>query len=388
MSLVVFPFKTEDPGVVGANLRTAASHRKVDEVWAVAAVGGQMMSSVSEIAAEISSAESKPVRVFAQDRIGVYRAGKGDGMNTAIRRAAEFGFERTHFYDADITNFDSSWIDGAETAADKGFGVVRHRFPRSSTDAMITWLVTRPGLAMTFPGTVLPRLGQPLGGELLLTAEAVEALAGDDAVTARSDWGIDTVLTYTTATLGLPLYEHNVASGKRHALYGSLGELKDMVVECLDAVARLAGRPAPRPDTPFDRAPPAPVPDDLKNVVAYDLDSTISLLGQGWTEHEAQLSTHLPGDLGEELRRNRAGPNFAFMDAESWATALDYLMQHFVLGDQGWENLAFRLWLTRVLAYSTGPALSEYDAAIDYLESTIRDYEITSRERSRPAPQV
>ena len=68
-------------------------------------------------------------------------------MNTALRRAAATGFERVHFYDADIINFDNMWIDGAEEAADKGYDIVRHRFPRASTDAMITWMVTRPSLA-------------------------------------------------------------------------------------------------------------------------------------------------------------------------------------------------------------------------------------------------
>ena len=52
------------------------------------------------------------------------------------------------------------------------------RFPRAATDAMITWMITRPALARLFPGTLLPRLDQPLGGEVLLTGRAVEALAG------------------------------------------------------------------------------------------------------------------------------------------------------------------------------------------------------------------
>lgn len=378
MSLVVFPFRNVDEAIIGANLETAARHPSVDEVWAVAAGEGPMMTAVARGADEIAAAESKPIKVFAQERIGTLRQGKGDGMNTAIRLAAEAGINRLHFYDADITNLDATWIDGAERAANRGFGIVRHSFPRSSTDAMITWMVTRPGLAMLFPATLLPRLIQPLGGELLLTAPAIESLAADDVVSARSDWGIDTMITHATSVMGLSIYEHNVADGKRHALYGSLDEIRAMVIECLDAVARLKGRPAPGSDTLFESDPPTPVPEDLKTVVAYDIESTTALLGDGWTEQEASLADALPGDLGDRLLANQTRPNYAFMDAAHWETALRHLLERFVLGDPAWESLAFRLWLTRVLAYTTGPARAGYDPAIEYLEGTIRDYEVNA----------
>jgi mannosylglycerate synthase len=198
VSLAVFPFKSEEPALVASNLATAASHPAIDEVWAVATEEGDAEMAVGAIAEEVARAYAKPVEVIVQQRLGIYRSGKGDAMNTALARAAGQGRDRVHFYDADITNFDSSWIEGAEVAADRGFGVVRHRFPRAATDAMITWMITRPALARLFPGTFLPRLDQPLGGEVLLTGRAVELLAGSELVRNRSDWGIDTMLTYAT----------------------------------------------------------------------------------------------------------------------------------------------------------------------------------------------
>lgn len=374
-TLIVFPFKREDPNVMAANFDTAARHAKVDEVWGVAASEGASLAEADEIAAATTSTHLTPVEVFAQDRIGSLRPGKGDGMNTAIRRAASSGFDRIHFYDADITNFDESWIDGAETAADRGFEIVRHRFPRASTDAMITWMVTRPALAMTFPGTVISRLGQPLGGELLISGRVAERLAADPNVLERSDWGIDTVITHSTSTMGLPIYEHNVAQGKRHALYGSLDEIRLMVVECLDAARSLRGRQWPPHPDALVAEPHSPVPDDLKNTVGYDLDSTIRLLQVGWTLEESKLAETLPRDMAGDVLRNRAEPHFAFMDAELWGAALLWLLDHFRLGDPVMETLAFRLWLIRVLAYTTSRALWGYDAAIEYLESTIEAYE-------------
>ena len=375
VSLAVFPFKDEDPAVVTTNLRRAAAHPRIDEVWAVASEDGPVTRQVEAGAVGIAAEASKPVLVIPQERIGIYRPGKGDAMNTAIQRAAGQGWERVHFYDSDITNFDASWIDGAEDAADRGYGVVRHRFPRAATDAMITWMITRPGLALIFPGTFLPRLNQPLGGELLLGRVALESLAGSRMVSSRSDWGIDTVVTFATSTLGVGLYEHLVADGKRHTLYGSLDELRSMVLECLDAVAGLASLRGPDRDARHGSDPPTAVPDDLKRTVAYDLDATLPLLTDGWTEEEEALAADLPSRVRDGLLVNRERPEFDFMDAGVWIEALKFLLSGFRLGDPAWESLAFRLWLTRVASYTTQQAQTGYDHAIEYLEATIREYE-------------
>ena len=374
MSLVVFPFKEEELSVVASNLSTAARHYRVDEVWAVAAAQGSPMSEVAEAAEGIAAATGTPVSVFPQQRLGRFRPGKGDGMNTALRLAAERGFQRTHFYDADITNFDASWIDGAEEAADRGYLVVRHRFPRAATDAMITWMVTRPGLALLFPGTLLPRLGQPLGGELLLGSEAVEALVEDPFVVARSDWGIDTAITHATATLGIPIFEHNAADGKRHALYGSLAEIEDMLLECLDAVASLRSRRGPSPDTDFDSDPPTEVPEDLKRTVGYDLESTRVAIADPPDQAERAVLEALGVEPDAPIE---IGP-------DRWAEVLPALMERFDLDDPAWRSAVFRLWVQRVIHYTTHQVPLGYDAAIAHLEETVRDFENAGPRRPSP----
>lgn len=362
MSLVVFPFKDEDLAVVASNLATAAGHDRVDEVWAVSADEDAAMADVSRVAEDISGA---PIAVFPQQRKGAFRTGKGDGLNTAIALAAERRFDRVHFYDADITNFDERWIDGAEQAADRGFGLVRHRFPRAATDAMITWMVTRPGLALQFGETILPRLGQPLGGEILISGEVAEALAGDPFVVSRSDWGIDTVITHATSVLDAGLYEHNVADGKRHALYGSLTDIRVMLLECLDAVASLAGRRRPEPDAMFAADPPAPVPEDLKKTAAYDLSATRAAISN---EPDLEEETVL-----ESLGVEPSGPNE--MDADRWRAVFPLLIEGFELGDPAWRSAVFRLWVERVIHYTTHQVPMGYDAAMAYLEQTISDFE-------------
>ena len=369
MSLIVFPFKEEIVDVVASNLAMAARHEKVDEVWAVAAAEGVMMDEVAVVARDIAAAHGTPVQVFPQERLGSFRSGKGDGMNTALAAAAERGFDRAQFYDADITNLDASWIDGAEAAADRGFGVVRHRFPRAATDAMITWMVTRPGLAKIFPGTLLPRLGQPLGGEILLSRDAVERLAADPFVVARSDWGVDTVITHATSVMGGGVYEHHAADGKRHALYGSLTEIRDMVLECLDGVASLRHRPPPQSGARFEADPAAPVPADLKETVGYDLEATRAAI----SEPPAAPVQEILGSLGFHPEVDEG------IDEERWGEILDSLLIGFDLAEPAWRDATFRLWVSRVITYTTSHVPLGYDHAMSHLEGTIRDYEAGAR---------
>jgi mannosylglycerate synthase len=326
------------------------------------------MAGVAALAGEIAAANGTSVSVFPQERLGAFRSGKGDGMNTALRLAAERGFDRVHFYDADITNFERSWIDGAEHAADRGYDVVRHRFPRAATDAMITWMVTRPGLALLFPGTILPRLGQPLGGEILLGGGAVASLSDDAFVVARSDWGIDTVITHATTTLGLGIYEHNAPDGKRHALYGSLADIREMILECLDAVASLRGRGRPPRDAIFDADPPAPVPEDLKTTVAFDLDATRAAIASPPDAGEAGVLESLGIEPGAHIE----------MNAERWRVVLGELITRFRLDDDSWRAAVFRLWVARVVHYTTRHVPDGYEEAVSYLEATIRGYEESS----------
>lgn len=368
MSTVAFPFKDEDPNLVLANVAVAASNSRIDTVWAV----GDSVA-VSEKVSGIAATTGASVEVIPDSRIGIFRPGKGDAMNTALRRAVADGVDRLHFYDADITNFDHGWIDGAEAAADLGYTAVRHTFPRAATDAMITWLVTKPMLAMKYPGTVLPTVGQPLGGELLLVGDAIEAVATSPGVSDRSDWGIDTLLTHAMVATGRSLYEHHVAEGKSHSLYGSLEELKTMLVECFDAVANLPDDRPPEVDHARDSETPAP--ESLRSQTGYSVDRTRPLLASPMAPGEAELVASLPGAIPSDIERMTASGEVGFLDEEVWWQILRVASKRFTLGDPAWESLLFRLWTGRVLNYTQTYVSQGYDAALDYLAGTIRSYE-------------
>lgn len=113
------------------------------------------------------------------------------------------------------------------------------------------------------------------------------------------------------------------------------------------------------------------------------------LLAMPWADDEIALATDLPGDVGAMARESVSTSDVSWMDAETWFEVHGHLLHNFVLGDPGWESLAFRLWLHRVLAYTTDQASIGYDQAMAYLEDTIRSYEersLTPATANAPAP--
>ena len=379
MSVVVFPFKTEDPEVVINNVTTAATHSRVSKVVGLGFEPESTYTTLEEAAPAIQRSTGTPITLLLQDRIGSLRPGKGDGMNTALRYfLEETSAARLHFYDADITSFTGEWIEKAEAAADRGHDVVRHYFPRSSTDAMITWMITRTGFAMLWPNSVLPLIEQPLGGELLFTRPVVEYLVGANDVQAQSDWGIDTLYTFATVRQGFSMFETYVPQGKMHALYGSLTDLKTMLIECFAAVQSLRGSPVGA-TTPHQVEEKTEVSAEVKAKVGYDVEGTIQLLAAELTPRQVELSTILPDSVREGLLAAQKYPRFSFMDDQAWFTTYSVMLDHFVKEDTDWEALLFRLWIIRVLGYTITAALRGYDHALAHLNRMILEYQEAAR---------
>jgi mannosylglycerate synthase len=364
VSVVAFPFTDEPPPVIVGNVVSAATHPRVDQVLCVGKAQNATFAAVEEAAVP-------GVEVVVQQRLGSKRSGKGDAMNTALAHFLEHtDADRLHFYDADIANFDSTWIDRAEAAADTGVDVVRHSFPRASTDAMITWMVTRLGFAALWPDTELPKIGQPLGGELLLTRSSARTLAADHRVIDRSDWGIDTLYTFATVQAGLSLHETFIAEGKQHRLYGSLRELSTMVNECFGSIQSLAGESVPA-GTPHKATPPTSTAGGVATAVGYSVNDTIGLLRLGWTDRQMDLLAAFPSEVRSGMRMLRDYPSVGFMDEDAWYDTYLRLLTHYDANDHDWHELLFRLWTVRVLNYTFTEALRGHAAATAYLEGMI-----------------
>lgn len=374
MSLVVFPFKREDPEALIDNIRVAAEHPRVSQVLAVGFDEDACFHSLVEGVPAVERDTRTSVNVIPQERLGVLRPGKGDGMNTGLRYfLGSTEAERLHFYDADLLSFTPDWITKAEEAADHGYEVVRHYFPRASTDAMITWFITRTGFAMLWPRSELPRIEQPLGGELLFTRPVAEALLADTRVQAQSDWGIDTLYTFATVAGGFRMYEAYIGAGKIHRLYGALTDLRTMLIECFSAVQNL------HKEEVFDVSVhhveyQGPVSEAVKSKIGYQFDDTLALLGEGWTERQLALLDAFPVQVREGMASSRTFPQLGFMSDEAWYDSYQVLLREFRADDHDWQELIFKLWIARVLTYTVTVALRGYDVAMHHLHQMVENY--------------
>jgi mannosylglycerate synthase len=369
VSLIVMPFRHEDPDVALTNLGIAALHPSVGRVLAVAGDDETTTRIIREGVGRLGG----PIEVIPQERLGLLRSGKGDAVNTGFRFfLEETTLERIHFYDADIKSFSADWISKAEAAMDMGYEAVRHYYPRAATDAMITWMVTRPGFALLWPVSELPWLEQPLSGELAFSRSAAKTIATDDLVQTQSDWGIDTVLSFSTVAHGLSIYEPYISRGKDHALYNSLADLKVMMLECLAAIQ--TSTMARAPQTVIHRIEyPHSVSPAIAEKIAYDIEVTQRLLAAGWNKgQEVLLVKHFPPEVTSGALAWKAWPDTAFMDESTWLKTLSILLKQFELRDEEWCDLAFRLWLGRVLNYTLRVAVRGHSYATAYLHDMIR----------------
>ncbi|MEA3356728.1 MAG: hypothetical protein U9Q23_05280 [Candidatus Bipolaricaulota bacterium] len=375
LSLVAFPFKSEDVGIFSKNIREAAAHPRVGSVLCVGYEKNDCYKEIEAALPEIERESNKEIHLILQERLGSKRPGKGDGMNTALKYfLEETDYKRLHFYDSDIETFSREWISQAEAAADGGYQVVRHYFPRASTDAMVTWMITKTGFAILWPDTELPFIEQPLGGELLLTRKVAAKLYDDERSIRQSDWGIDTAYTWIMVANEFSLYETYVPIGKVHKLYKTLADLQDMAIECFAVIQMLKDEKIKAVKMPHRIERSGPVPDRIKGKVAYDLEGSLHLLMKGWTDRQLELLNHFPQNIREGMVKCPKRPCFGFMDAEGWYESYHILLTYFRPEDEDWRELFFKLWIARVLNYTTKVALRGYDYALFYLYQMVEKF--------------
>jgi mannosylglycerate synthase len=238
---------------------------------------------------------------------------------------------------------------------------------------MITWMVTRLGFAVLWPRSQLPTIEQPLSGELAFSREAAGILAADPRVKSQSDWGVDTAITFATIAHGLSVYESYIARGKDHALYSSLTDIKVMMVECLGALQRLRSTIEPI-EVQLQRTsePPDSVSQQIAQQIGFDIEATQILLAERWTtRQEALLTAHFPENVAARARMWRDWPDTSWMDEQTWFATLAILLDHFVPDDDDWIDLAFRLWVGRVLHYTLRIAVRGHAFADAYLHQMV-----------------
>jgi len=372
--MVCFPFKAENTQVFLKNIREALAHPSVGEVLGV---GYEKNNCFEEIEAKLSGVEKKgkKIHLMVQKRWGRKRSGKGDGMNTALNYFVNHtGFDRIHFYDADIVTFSRQWIEKGEKRLEEDYQVVRFFFPKISTDGMITWNITRCGLAYNWPHTILPLIEQPLGGELVLKREIAERLIKDSWVMNYSNWGIDTAYTIAFAKYQASLYEAYIKEGKLHKLYGRLSDLYTMLVECFAVIEESSAMPMNTQSALYKKDTVEKIPSSIQEKTAFDVKETIPLLTVNWTEEEIELLNFFPSKIKEGMRSCRNNLDLHFMDPQAWYEVYEVLLEKFDQNKKAWRDLLFRLWIARVLNHTFYYASKGYEYAMKSLEAMISNF--------------
>ena len=236
---------------------------------------------------------------------------------------------------------------------------------------MITWMITRTGFAMLWPDSELPLIRQPLGGELLFTRPGRRSPRRPMMpVQAQSDWGIDTLYTFATVRNGFSVFETYVPQGKIHKLYGSLTDIRTMVIECFAAMQSLQGTPGAGSDAPRDRRAGRGSGRHQGQGGVRPRRAPCKLLAADWTPQQEDLLALFPAAVRDGMLAARTYPRFSFMDDRIW---FDDLLGSCWTGscedDADWEALLFRLWIARVLQYTVSEALRGYDHALAHLDA-------------------
>ncbi len=372
--MIVLPFKQEDPDVLRRTIDIATHHPSIGRVQLIGSEPNSTYDVALRAAGAAAAQTSTTVEVSLQERIGQYRSGKGDAMLTGLKAFLEQSdHQRLHFYDTDIETFGPDWIDLAEAGLDEGAHVARHYFHRPSTDAQITWHITRLGAALSWPGSLFPHIRQPLGGELALTRDAAALLWQDQDVRRESDWGIDTALTFGMCRHQLAVSEVFVPQGKVHGFYDGLADLRIMLIECFGVIQRLANKQLPSATRADYRVQPSEPPSpSITDIVAYDDTKTRQLLAQPLSAAESFQLHQLLGIKATHW------PATHEMDDGSWSDFLRIALLELDIQEAGAADLLFRAWSGRVLFHTLvnvpkgfGPAQQALQDVIESHTNTI-----------------
>lgn len=113
------------------------------------------------------------------------------------------------------------------------------------------------------------------------------------------------------------------------------------------------------------------VPHAIAEKLGYDIEDSFELLGLDWTDRQVELLDAFPAAVRDGLAACRTYPRVGFMGETAWVDTHRVLLDRFVPGDPDWEELLFKLWTARVLAYTLQAATRGYGYALRYLHAVV-----------------
>jgi len=189
--IVIFPTKNEGK-TIGACVSAVKQSKYKPEVLVVD--GYSTDNTVEE--AKKAGADV----IFPPKRMS---PGKGLAVKTGLEEAFKRGAEIIVFFDSDIENLSSEWVDKlVDTVEIEGYDMCRAAYFRDPADAPLSKLVVERLLAIFFPE--IAHLSQPLTGEVAAKASVWKTIYDTGL---PNGWGIDVAILIEATMLGFRVKE-------------------------------------------------------------------------------------------------------------------------------------------------------------------------------------
>ncbi|CAN5231294.1 hypothetical protein BH18ACT5_BH18ACT5_14860 [soil metagenome] len=140
-----------------------------------------------------------------------------------------------------------------------------------------------------------------------------------------------------------------------------------MLAECLHALQRLRTGPSPKPIAHHVDLETAPA-SSLTRLVAFDAARTTQLLKRPLTKSGQDL---MDAHFSPALARAGRDDLIRVLDTPNWLEALRVLITRAVYAKSDWTDVAFRLWIARVLHYTRNEVPRGYEHATGYIDSGV-----------------
>lgn len=165
-----------------------------------------------------------------------------------------------------------------------------------------------------------------------------------------------------------------------HALYDGLRDLKTMLVECFDAIQSMKDVRVVGNSMHHVQAGEA-VPTDVRQKIGYNIEKSLLLLGENWSEEQERMLELFPSKVVEGMQSARKFPTWSFMDEKTWVECYKVLLEHFNKDDEHWCELLFKMWVARVLNYTMRHVLRGYDVAMSEQNAMVRNIQLEAGKR-------
>lgn len=144
-----------------------------------------------------------------------------------------------------------------------------------------------------------------------------------------------------------------------------------MLIECFAVIQESSVMQIDTESILYEKDTVKEIPARIQKKKAFDVEGTIPLLREDWTEQEMELLDFFPLKIKEGMRSCRKNLDVRFMEPQAWYEVYEVLLEKFDQNEKAWRDLLFRLWIARVLNHTFYYVSKGYEYAMKGLEDMV-----------------